>query len=84
MKKCLFLILLTGCSTTVKQIRGPSGNMGHSITCKNGIENCQEKAAELCPNGYNVASESQGQRGAIPINGQWVPVVRANMFIECK
>ncbi len=53
--------VLTGCATS-KTMTLPSGQIGQSIRCDGAmltIEACYEKAAEVCPGGYEVINTDQ-------------------------
>lgn len=76
--------LLIGCATS-RTIMGPNGKPAQSINCPRSIENCYEKASEVCPGGYKVLN-SNDESSFIhnSYNGQITPYQRYNMFVECK
>ena len=48
----IFLIVLTGCAS-VKEVKGPNGETAYQVQCGNAVKGkCDEKASQLCPNGY--------------------------------
>ncbi|MEK6578029.1 MAG: hypothetical protein AABZ55_02270 [Bdellovibrionota bacterium] len=63
---CVF-VLMTGCATA-KAIQGPDGTENQLIRCSYGIENCYNKAAEVCRGKYAIVNNStnvQGSQGYI-------------------
>lgn len=79
MKKRIAIItalILSGCASSSK-VTTPSGNQGYFVEC-NGLavsmRYCYEKAAKLCPNGYELIDKD-----AKSWNG-----VKKGIFIECK
>lgn len=57
----LIAAVLTGCATS-KTMTLPSGQIGQSIRCDGAvltIEACYEKAAEVCPGGYEIINTDQ-------------------------
>jgi hypothetical protein len=81
----LSALLLSGCATArVSKIRGPNGTDGLSIRCGNNIDDCYNKAAELCPKGYSNLNTPSSQSGFVASGNMLIPVSRNNMFIECK
>jgi hypothetical protein len=69
----------------------PDGRTGHYIECPHDIAECMDRAASLCPQGYDVI-DSGGQHGAIaqtshePYASNTVvsPTFRGNMTIACR
>lgn len=70
--------------TSSKKIMAPSGKEGHMVTCPRNVSNCYEKAAELCPKGYNEISKSDSSSGATVIGNNIVTSKKFEMMIECK
>ena len=82
----LVVLLLSGCATS-QQITGPNGTPAFLISCGSGvIEQCYEKAAETCPNGYHFLDKSGNPNAVLLPAGNSVVAVRGRnkMFIECK
>lgn len=81
-------VAAVGCVTS-RPVMAPDGSQGHYIECPRSIDRCMDKAAELCPAGYNVI-DSGGRHGAIAQTnyqtGQTVvtPTFRGNMTISCR
>lgn len=68
----LLVAALSGCASSTP-VMGPSGKTNHSIRCGAALINaCYEKAAELCPKGYDVVDRPTRMVG---------PNL---MMIECK
>ena len=72
-------------STTIK---GPDGTAHQSVSCRGKVQRCWEKAAELCPSGYEVSDGSSGVRVVPAIQGSYIkgPIVvqTYDMLIKCK
>jgi hypothetical protein len=70
------LLAMLGACTTAKEIYLPDGSKGHDIRCDgfaNRMENCFQKAGDLCgAKGYDLVSP---QGNYIGIN---------SLFIKCK
>lgn len=50
----MLLVVLAGCASA-KQVRGPNGEIAYLVQCGNAVKDkWTEKAAGLCPNGYNL------------------------------
>lgn len=49
------LAALSGCAATAKMITGPDGSAHQLITC-NAIEECYEKAREVCGGNYKIVN----------------------------
>ncbi len=90
----MFFVSLAGCEhSAATPVRGPDGDTWMSITCRKDQENCYERAGEECPTGYDVASESGRESGAVAMtqnygNGFAMTNVatkyRGNLLIKCK
>lgn len=74
---------LVGCGATAKKIVAPSGKTGYSLNCGNNIDNCYEKAGELCPNGYTMLNQTTGAVG-VPFQGGMVMAPQHTMAVECR
>ena len=88
MKTIFYFVLFTllaGCATS-KSIQGPNGTEAFVISCRgNNIEDCYEKAAEVCPNGYKFLDRGENQNTAvIPVGSSFMAVRGKNkILIEC-
>jgi len=80
-------VLVSGCASTVGQVRGPDGEMWLSISCHRSQANCYERAGEECPYGY-VAGAEDGHEGAIVSHTQYssivTPVYNGTLMVKCK
>lgn len=68
-------------------ITAPSGKPGYSLKCHGWgrtIEDCYEKAAELCPHGYNIENQDNQIQGIPQPNGGTVIINRSYMLISCR
>jgi hypothetical protein len=86
----LVVVCVCGCShASAKPVNGPDGEPGwFAISCTKDQGNCEEKAGEVCPGGYEVQDHSghvgvsgfasYGQTG---VSAQVVPTYRGHM---CK
>lgn len=79
--------LLAGCAL-VTEVKGPSGRTNYSIKCGSDlIEKCYQKAAELCPSGYEMVDRmGSGGPGMVTRVGTTYFAAQGpnNMLIECK
>jgi hypothetical protein len=82
-------IVLVGCASA-KQVKGPNGEIAYLVQCGNAVKNkCTEKAADLCPNGYNLIDRNSdrydeltkvGNIGKLEIKAD----TTTTMLIQCK
>lgn len=72
----LFLLSISGCVTS-KVITGPDGSPHHLISCGD-IENCYEKAAELCGK-YKIINNSTVTSG-----GNGTTSTTQKVLIKCE
>lgn len=82
-------VVLAGCAS-VKKVKGPNGEDAYQVQCGNAVKNkCIEKAAELCPNGYNLLERNAdhyddqtkvGNVGKLDIKAD----TTTTMLIQCK
>jgi hypothetical protein len=93
---CLLMVtvatLIVGCShSNATPVNGPDGQPGwFSVSCKRDQGNCEERAGEVCPNGYETANAS-GHAGTAAFanydsNGGTafvVPTYHGHMLIKC-
>ena len=67
------LAVLGGCASS-RTVHGPAGKSAHAIRCGNAfIEACYEKAAQLCPHGYDIVDR--------PMPAVGMPT---QMLVACK
>lgn len=67
------LAVLSGCASS-RAVHGPAGKTAHSIRCGSAvIEACYEKAAQLCPTGYDIVDR--------PMPAVGMPT---QMLVTCK
>lgn len=73
-------ISLVGCSGLKSTpVQGPNGQ-AYAIQCNaNRAESCYQRAAELCPNGYELTSQS----GSV-VGNATVTVSKTNMLVSCR
>jgi hypothetical protein len=92
MMKFLFLLLfavLAGCASA-KQVKGPNGESAYLVKCGNAAKHkCTEKAADHCPQGYNLLERKSdrfddltkvGNAGVLEIKAD----TTKTMLIQCK
>lgn len=91
MKNLLLMLLavLAGCASA-KQVNGPNGEIAYLVQCGNAAKDkCTEKAADLCPNGYNLIDRNSdrydeltkvGNTGKLEIKAD----TTTTMLIQCK
>ena len=83
------LALSIGGCTRVTPIRMPDGNMGYSISCPpaEGGTACIQKAGELCPAGYRIASQGGTTMSSFYANNGFFygsTVTRPQIMVECN
>lgn len=87
----IFVLILTACGASHRQVRGPDGKDWFIISCKRNHTNCLEEAGDVCSTGYDVA-DSSGSNGTFSyasVNqyggyAYTVPTYRGQMIIRCK
>ena len=81
------LLLLASCaSVQPREFRGPNGRTAYSMRCSGmgrTLDDCYEKAGELCPCGYNIVDRASGIV-AVPVSGGVMATPQYNLAIECK
>jgi len=81
-------IALSGCATSKTIAVGPSGKPMHFITCGSaGLQFCYEKAAEVCPGGYQFVDHQNSQNAGFfsPQRGvAFAMMGPQTMAVECK
>lgn len=85
----MLLVLLAGCASA-KQVKGPNGEVAYLVQCGNAVKaKCTEKAADLCPKGYNLIERNSslydeltkvGNIGVLEIKAD----TTTTMLIQCK
>lgn len=68
------LVVLASCATA-EPIMTPSGESGYKIWCEQ-PSMCYDKAAEVCPNGYDIEAKDKDYWGMGDVDG--------NLIIKCK
>jgi hypothetical protein len=81
---------LLGCATA-DPIKLPNGQMGYSIACDGGANrwsHCYEKAAALCPAGYDLITQNGETRPVLVTTAPGMytggAMVDREMMIQCK
>jgi uncharacterized protein YceK len=78
----LFLLAVSGCAETVKQVTLPSGRLGFYVTCENGNSDwstCHEEARKVCNGNYTVSDKAETSTAT-----QWGPLVKRSMMVDCQ
>lgn len=85
----MLLVVLAGCASA-KQVKGPNGEIAYLVQCGNAVKaKCAGKAADLCPNGYNLIERDSdrydeltrvGNAGVLEIKAD----TTTTMLIQCK
>lgn len=85
----MLLLVLAGCASA-KQVKGPNGEIAYLVQCGNAAKGaCTEKAADLCPTGYNLIDRDTalydeltkvGNAGKLEIKAD----TTTTMLIQCK
>jgi hypothetical protein len=84
----LVALLLTNACVAVKPqpFKGPNGKNAYSMKCSGmgrTLDECYQKAGEVCPDGYNIIDRASGTV-AIPVQGGFMAAPQHNLAIECK
>ncbi len=82
-------VALLGCASAT-QVKGPNGEPAYLVKCGNAVKGkCNDKAAELCPNGYNLLDRNAdryddltkvGNAGALEIKAD----TTTTLLVQCK
>jgi hypothetical protein len=89
MKKIIILIVtvfISACAVEPVRFNGPNGNAAYSMKCSGmgrSLDECYQKAGEVCPQGYTIIDRSSSPIG-VPVNGSIMVSARQGMAIECK
>lgn len=75
-------LLMGGCSS-VSKIQLPNGEQGFYVKCPRSVQNCYEKATEVCPHGYRVMDKTDNST-FITNGGNFTPVKKFEMMVQCK
>ena len=85
----ILFVALVGCANS-KQVKGPNGEEAYLVKCGKAVQaKCTEKAADLCPNGYNLLDRNPdsyddqtkvGNAGILEIKAD----TTKTMLIQCK
>lgn len=76
---------MTACAVQPLPINGANGQQRYAMNCVSGIEQCYQKAAELCPNGYDIIEQTHTSSKLVPHYGQYPMIVNTeNLTIECR
>lgn len=80
-----FVVFLSGCATQPTSITTADGKQGYTLNCDSGIEKCHQKAAELCPKGYDILEHSKKSSTVVPHYGQYPMTINTELLtIKCK
>lgn len=83
----LCLSSISGCAEVhPRQFIGPNGKTAYSMRCSGmgrTLDDCYQKAGELCPGGYTIIDRATGQV-AVGYGGRLVGAPQYNLAIECK
>lgn len=81
------LLCLSACaSITPVEFKGPNGNPAFSMRCSGmgrTLEDCYQKAGELCPNGYTVVDRASSVIG-VPVRGGMLMAPQHSLAVECS
>jgi hypothetical protein len=85
----IFLLALSSCASS-KQVKGPNGEDAYEVKCGKAVkEKCAEKAADLCPHGYNLLERKPDSYGdQTKVGNAGMLEIKADttnfMLIHCK
>lgn len=83
----LSVVFLVGCANISPQpMNGPSGRPAYTMKCSGmgrTLEDCYQKAGELCTRGYTVI-DRDSSIVAVPVSGGVVAAPRHMLAVECK
>lgn len=83
---CLLVFLSSCVAIAPVQFKGPNGKTAYSMRCSGmgrTIEDCYQKAGEVCPDGYTILDRDSSLVGA-PMGGGMYITTKRGMAIECK
>lgn len=83
----LLLVSITACAgINARQFVGPNGKTAYAMRCSGfgrTLEDCYEKAGQVCPGGYLIIDRASSVVG-IPTGGGIIVAPQQNLAIECK
>jgi len=81
------MVGIVGCASVIPvKFVGPNGKTAYSMRCSGfgrTIQECYQKAGEVCPSGYNIVENSSGTV-AVMNQSMMVAGQKREMAIECK
>lgn len=85
MRPIVFAFLAVGCVHVSSTPAGTTadGHQRFHIECNRSASHCYDRAAEVCPGGFDPVSEGSGERYGT-INGQLVAVHETEMLVVCR
>lgn len=80
--------MLASCASVhPNKFSGPNGKTAYSMRCSGmgrTIEDCYQKAGELCPSGYTIVGEASPGSAIVPVGGMLMVAHQSTLAIECK
>lgn len=84
----LVAVGLTACAEIQpKPFRGPNGGEAYTMRCSGmgrSMEQCFQKAGEMCPGGYWIVDKGSQTVGVPQTGGGTLIATRETLAIECK
>jgi hypothetical protein len=81
---CAALIVAVVACAESTPVRGPDGTLGwYAVSCRKSQRYCWQEAARVCPEGYDVADQSQRQ-GFYATQYSAGSTYHGDMLIKCK
>ena len=80
-----FAFVISGCAIEPISMSGPDGKQGYTMNCDSRIEQCHQKAAELCPEGYDILDHAKKASTVVPNYGEYpVTIITESLTIQCR
>lgn len=78
-------VVMSGCAIDPVSIAGPDGKQRYTLSCNSGTDKCHQKAAKLCPSGYDVIEHSKESSTRVAHYGEY-PITTniENFTIDCQ
>ena len=84
----MILLMLTSSCAAIEPVpfKGPNGKEAYSMRCSGmgrTIEDCYQKAGEICPDGYTIINQESSLAGSAGQGSAYL-VTKRGLAIECK
>ena len=81
----ILAVAMGGCATEPVSTVKTDGKQAYTINCTLGIDECRQKAAKLCPAGYDINEHIKKSSTLVPHYGEYPMTINIeSLIIHCK